>query len=158
MKYVTKIMLLLLIFILTVLITITVCFIIQKNTGKIVYFFNYTSFYNTGNSMDPIIPQGNLIIIKKLDKYDKGQIITYVNDEDIVVTHRVIDYYNNKYITKGDSNNFVDGYHVDYNDIYGKVITYFQVNYIIKYARYILFVLIVVPLAIYYFKGVKHVR
>ena len=132
MKTIIKIILnILIIFMLIVL-----CFILISKYNNNFNIFGYTTFINTGTSMYPNIDINDLLIVKKEDNYYVNDIITYINDENIITTHRIIEIDNNTYITKGDSNNFIDGYHVKNNDIYGKVV--YQISNFNKVIRYII--------------------
>ncbi|GEM_PF-1586106 len=79
--------------------------------GVLVIFsqnFNIiTSFINTSESMEPAIPLHAVVVIKEEDFYSIGDIISYyakIDDEIVVVTHRIKDISGNMYLTKGDKN------------------------------------------------------
>ena len=117
-----KILLIIATFIVLLLGLITLITYVNKSNNTLTSFLGYSSAISSGSSMSPNIKENELLIIYKRDKYSVNDIITFKNDEDIIVTHRIIDINDNKYITKGDNNNFTDGYKVKTNDIYGKVI------------------------------------
>ena len=61
--------------------------------------------------MMPTFEKGDYILIKKQKEYNVGDIITYEVEEQgnkYLVTHRIIEEYENGYITKGDANNTND--------------------------------------------------
>ncbi len=122
MKKIVRLILFIIAMIITSLIVILLIFLVQKEQGKVPYFFTYTSFIATGNSMNPTIKTGDLIIIKKEDTYQINDIIVFHNDENRVITHRIYNKTNELYNTKGDNNQFIDGYQVNSQDIYGKMI------------------------------------
>lgn len=90
-------------------------------------FFGYKTFTIISGSMEPTININDIVIIKKVDRFDiqKNDIITFKIDEE-VVTHRVIDFkvIDNDliFITKGDSNEVTDMQDVRYENIEGKYI------------------------------------
>ena len=77
-------------------------------------------------SMTPNIKVGDAVLIDKTIKTDKikvKDIIAYVNENDIIVVHRVININSDgTYITKGDYNNTADPVYVKKEQIVGKVI------------------------------------
>ena len=95
----------------------------QRKNGKVAYFLNYSTFAVVGDSMRPTIEAGDLLIIKKVDKYEEGDIITFKNDQGQVVTHRIIGVDDDGlFITAGDNNKFEDTQHLNNKDVYGKMI------------------------------------
>ena len=99
-------------------------------------------------SMEPKIPQGSLIFIKKGQRIELGNVITYKTPTGSLVTHRVVETENisweKVYRTKGDANEFTDNFLVGSDDIEGKVVLvlpYF--GYVLKY--------LVSPLSMFFF-------
>ena len=72
-------------------------------------------------SMEPVISVNDLIIIKKQDSYEVDDIITYIDDKNTLVTHRIIEINNSVVKAKGDANNTADT-NFDTERIKGKVI------------------------------------
>lgn len=70
------------------------------------------------------INAGDLIIIKDTGDYEIGDIVTFLQEGDVVpTTHRIIDYTEDGlFITKGDANNVQDGLPVSKDMILGKVV------------------------------------
>ena len=58
-------------------------------------------------SMEPEISVNNKIIIKEYLDYNIGDIVTYIQEGEII-THRVIEKEGEYYYTKGDNNNTID--------------------------------------------------
>ena len=89
-------------------------------------------------SMTPAIKVGDGVLVNKMcdrDKLKEGNVIAYINDEDIVVVHRI--YKINKdetFITKGDYNNSADAKYVSKDQVVGKVL--FKIPYIAYPAIY----------------------
>ena len=95
----------------------------QRRQGKVAYFFNYATFAVKGDSMRPTIEPGDLLIIHKEKDYKEGDIITFVNDQKQIVTHRIKEITPEKeYITQGDNNKFEDTESISDQNIYGKVV------------------------------------
>ena len=67
-----------------------------------------------------------------------GDIVTYEEDENFFVTHRIMKKYDNKLITKGDKNNEVDT-EINKSQIVGKVVYHslFWGIFIRKYLKFI---------------------
>lgn len=81
----------------------------------------------TSGSMEPNIKVGSLVVVSKQSNYNCNDIITYTLD-DLLITHRLISYEDNEWITKGDANNSIDPWQVRENQIIGKVI--FHIPYL----------------------------
>lgn len=78
------------------------------------------------NSMFPEFEKGNIIIIKEEKEYNIGDIITFLDDTGTLVTHRIIEKYEDGFFTKGDNNNTRDKEKVTIPKISGKVIYVFK--------------------------------
>ncbi|HEY5560220.1 MAG TPA: signal peptidase I [Clostridiaceae bacterium] len=116
-----------------VLIIITSCinmFQIATHPGKIPSIFGYKVMTVLTGSMGPKIKPGDLAIasnIKDLDSIKVGTIVSYMNKENVLITHRVEEI-NNKagaitYITKGDANPVADVEPVTQNQLEGTYVT-----------------------------------
>lgn len=77
-------------------------------------------------SMYPEIEAGEKVIIKKCKTYNVGDIVTYINNDESFITHRIISIQDNLYYTKGDYNNVQDIEPVTIEQIYGKVIFHYK--------------------------------
>ena len=103
---------------------IILCFVI-------VYKFYYrTSLIKIGRigalivvtgSMEPTIKSNEMIIIKEQNQYNKGDIVTYKNSFNGLITHRIVRVEEDTVITQGDNNTNVDEA-IKKSDIQGKVI------------------------------------
>src|SRR6476646_2173030 len=69
-----------------------------------------TSYVTTsGTSMQPRFHSGDLALVRPADHYRVGEIVAYRSKLlHVVVLHRIIAIKGNRYVFKGDSNNFVD--------------------------------------------------
>ena len=76
--------------------------------------------------MKPTLKKDDYIVIKKQSEYEIGDIITYSVEGDCLVTHRIIEKYENAFITKGDNNNVADEKKIYKENILGKVIYCFR--------------------------------
>ena len=86
-----------------------------------VDYFGYTFFEVISGSMSPTINVYDLVIVKLDNDVENDDIVTFM-DNNIFVTHRIIDYISDENIlTKGDANNTVDK-SIKKEDIIGKVV------------------------------------
>lgn len=118
------------IFILIVLLSIlfTSITFFKKDTQT----FGVTILKVSSNSMMPTFEKGDYILIKKQKEYNVGDIITYEVEEQgnkYLVTHRIIEEYENGYITKGDANNTNDEGTIYENVIRGKLFLIIKVPF-----------------------------
>lgn len=72
-------------------------------------------------SMEPAFSIDDLLIIQECESYEIDDIVTYVDSDGMVVTHRIIDIDGDNITTKGDNNNIADPA-FDISRIKGKVI------------------------------------
>ena len=72
-------------------------------------------------SMYPTIESGEMIIISEKENYEEGDIITYLDQDNMIVTHRITEINDKTFIAKGDNNNIEDN-ECNIDRIYGKVI------------------------------------
>lgn len=89
--------------------------------------FSLHCFCVQTGSMEPSLPVGSLIYVRKADAedYSEGDIITYLlNQEGTVVTHRISAVLEeaHTFITKGDANDTPDGKNVSVENVIGKVL------------------------------------
>lgn len=93
-----------------------------KNPGQTPNLFGYKFFNVISGSMKPNLEIGDIVIIKEIENINKGDIITF-KQQDSIITHRVVDIINEDgkiyYQTKGDNNNSNDENLVEYKDIEG---------------------------------------
>lgn len=109
------------IIILLVIILVNICYsaIIKKDNP--IKLFGKSFLIVTTESMKPTINAGELIIISEKKNYEINDIVTYFDEDDFCVTHRIIEKNNSKIITRGDSNNINDE-EIDLSRVKGKVI------------------------------------
>lgn len=79
--------------------------IMKKNYSTIL---GYSIFEIKSGSMSGKLNVGDWILVKNTKQADLGDIVTYEDESGNFITHRVVQKYNNIYVTKGDSNNTID--------------------------------------------------
>ncbi len=88
----------------------------------LVSFFGYSMLEVVSGSMEPTISVGDLIIINTRDKnYQSDDIVTFYDEENSFVTHRIIKVNKKGVVTRGDANNSNDG-EIDSLNIVGKYV------------------------------------
>ena len=74
-----------------------------------------------GSSMTPRMQPGDLVIARKTDDYQLGEVVAYHNPDLGLVMHRVIVDNRDRVIVKGDANTWVDSYQPRKSEIVGKL-------------------------------------
>ena len=87
----------------------------------IIKFFGASPLIVVTGSMEPTIHIKEFIIIKEMEKYHVNDIVTYKNQENNFVTHRIVEINGENIITRGD-NNTINDEPIKLKDIEGKVI------------------------------------
>lgn len=84
-------------------------------------FFGYKPLVVISGSMEPTLKVGGILYYEKveIDELDEGDILVYQN-RDNIISHRIVDVIENKFITKGDMNNSEDNILIDESVILGK--------------------------------------
>ena len=109
-----------------------------------VRFVGLQPYVVLSGSMEPSYPVGSLIYVKSVDykELKVGDAITFMLDENTVVTHRIIEVLVDeedpdtiRYFTQGDANDTPDGTSVHYRNIIGKPV--FSVPYLGYVSHYI---------------------
>ena len=73
-----------------------------------------------GASMEPVLQKGDLVIIRDSNTYQAEDIVTYQHPIVGPVIHRVINREGEKFILKGDNNDWIDSYKPDKSEFIGK--------------------------------------
>lgn len=82
----------------------------QKALGKEApEIFGYSQYIVTSGSMEPGFSPGDMILVKRQDSYELGDIVTFRDSGGAMVTHRIMGSVSGQFITKGDANNVEDG-------------------------------------------------
>ncbi|HET7483568.1 MAG TPA: signal peptidase I, partial [Actinomycetota bacterium] len=76
-----------------------------------------------GNSMEPNIHTGDLVMVREQSTYHGGDVVAYVNQDlgGAVVLHRIVGMEDGRYVFKGDNNDFIDPYHPSPSELVGKL-------------------------------------
>ena len=96
---------------------------------EIPSIFGYKPFIVLSGSMETELYRGDLAIVKKTDanKLKVNDIIAFSDEDNYVVTHRIIDIKNDngeiEFVTKGDNNNTEDNGTVKVDSVEGKYIS-----------------------------------
>jgi signal peptidase I len=73
-----------------------------------------------GISMQPTLYTGDLMVLRRLDAYEVGQIVAFESDMNgAIVVHRIVDIVGEKHLLKGDNNSFLDRYTPTVDEIIG---------------------------------------
>jgi len=130
---------------------------------------NYKIYTVMSGSMKPAISVGSIVVVKQVNNYHVGDIITYKNSQQIssndTTTHRIKaeetsgEYRN--FVTKGDANNVEDADKIFEYQVIGKV--YFSVpivGYIFAYIKTLpgLMLLIFIPAIIIIYEEIKKIK
>ena len=110
--------------VIAIILVYNIILIIASSANKMnfINIFAYKSYIIKTNSMEPTININDVIITRKVEKDEikTGDVITFMQNGE-VITHRItqIDV-NGEYTTKGDNNNIEDTFKIDYENIEGK--------------------------------------
>lgn len=122
-------------------------------------FIGYTPLVVLSGSMSPTLEVGTIIYYEKVDSSEikKMDIITFASGSDSNVTHRVVDFVDDKIQTKGDANLSPDTELVSYEEVKGRLID-FKIPYLGYYVKFVnehlyLIVFVVIILILEFFVG-----
>lgn len=127
---------------------------------------NHKLFIVQSGSMAPAIKMGSIVMVKPMDEYNIGDVISFgeVTRTKAPTTHRIYDIKvvegKPYYITKGDANNTPDQREIPEREVIGKVlfnVPYF--GYVVDFAKKPLgfALIIIVPAAIIIFDEIKKI-
>ena len=110
-----------LIFILVILILCMVLYFKYIEKEDLIKIFGKSCLIVVTGSMEPNILSEEFILIDEKENYSKGDIVTYIDEDGFLITHRIVEINEKSFITKGDANNIED-HCCDVEKIQGKVI------------------------------------
>ena len=84
--------------------------------------FGFSTFEVGSGSMEPTFSKDDFVIVKKQKDYFENDIITFKDDKNTTITHRIKSKRGNVFTTGGDANNTNDTTSVKKEQIIGKVI------------------------------------
>ncbi len=104
--------------------------IVKSALGMDKSIFGMRVFYLVSGSMEPTIPTGSAVLVRKCNSYKMDDVITFSSTDSRIYgyanTHRIVgineENGQREYITKGDANPVADSTTVKENAIYGKVL------------------------------------
>ena len=104
-----------------ILVLIIFCKVKMMFTDKEYFdFFGFSIFRVETGSMEPVIKQNDIIIVKKQDNYAEQDIVTFKSEKEYV-THRIVSKRGDTIVTKGDANNTKD-VAIEISQVVGKVV------------------------------------
>lgn len=97
--------------------------ILTTKSDKLFEIIGYRSYTILSGSMEPEFYPGDIVITQHKIKTDIkfGDVVTFRDDEGVIITHRIIEEVDGGYITQGDNNNVKDKGVLKEDDIIGKV-------------------------------------
>lgn len=106
-----------------ILFIILVLNIMTTKSDKLFEIIGYRSYTVLSGSMEPKFYPGDIVITKHKNKTDiqVNDIVTYRDNDGIIITHRIIEETPEGYITKGDNNNVEDADILTKENIIGEV-------------------------------------
>ncbi len=107
------------------IIVIAIWFVINIFSAMNLSFMGLRIFRIASGSMEPYLKINDLILIKTVNNYKVGDVVTFY-DEEAYTTHRIIDIDQDKITTQGDNNNSKDP-SITRDKIIGKMIYRFEV-------------------------------
>ena len=106
-----------------ILFIILVLNIMTTKSDKLFEIIGYRSYTVLSGSMEPKFYPGDIVITKHKNKTDIkiNDIVTYKDNDGVIITHRIIEETPDGYITKGDNNNVEDTDILTKENIIGEV-------------------------------------
>ena len=103
----------------------------------------YKTYLVQSGSMEPTIMTGDLIVAHKNQRYAERDVITFIGEENRIVTHRIYKITGSgeytTYLTKGDANRSEDEGTITPDDVLGKVVLVIpKLGYFVVFAKNIL--------------------
>lgn len=97
--------------------------LITTKSDKMFKLIGFRTYTVLSGSMEPEFYPGDMVITQHKDKADikLNDIVTYRDNEGIIITHRIMEETEEGYITKGDNNNVEDADILTEDNIIGEV-------------------------------------
>jgi signal peptidase I len=73
-----------------------------------------------GNSMEPCMRRGDLVIVRRAARYEVGDVVTYRHPTIGAIIHRIVDRHGERFVLQGDNNPWLDSYHPSAAEIVGR--------------------------------------
>lgn len=74
-----------------------------------------------GNSMEPGMHRGDLALVRPVDDYRPGDVVTYRHPDLGYVIHRIVSEEAGRFTLEGDNNDFLDSYHPERSEVVGRL-------------------------------------
>lgn len=104
-----------------IIILLYVCYAKYIRKDAVVKIGGYGILIVLTNSMEPMIQEKELIIIKEKEAYELNDIVTYCDLYGTLITHRIVQMDEDSFMARGDNNSVVDE-NMSLDNIQGKVI------------------------------------
>lgn len=133
MTYVKRVLKYIAYSILVLLVTLCIYTFVVTDIMKKDYVnvFGYTYFVVSTGSMSGTIEVNDIIFVKITDDVEKNDVVSYVNKDGDIITHRLIQIVGDKYIAQGDTNNVSDEPFMK-KDLIGEVKLIISPSFILK--------------------------
>lgn len=97
--------------------------ILTAKSDKLFQIIGYRSYTVLSGSMEPEFYPGDLVITNHKSKTDINldDIVTFRDNEGVIITHRIVEEVDGGYITQGDNNNVEDTDVLKKENLIGKV-------------------------------------
>lgn len=97
--------------------------LITTKSDKLFKIIGFRTYTVLSGSMEPEFYPGDLVITQHKDKANIkiNDIVTFIDNEGVIITHRIIEETDQGYITKGDNNNVNDADVLKEENIIGEV-------------------------------------
>lgn len=143
------------ILIILIIVLLFVCYSKYIRKKPVVKLGGYAILVVLTDSMEPEIQGNELILIQEKNEYELGDIVTYQDNDNILITHRIVEIQGDSFIAKGDSNAGKDDA-VQIERIQGKVLFHSKVLgiFILYYLKFVIFSYVIVVLVIYFIKNI----
>ncbi len=73
-----------------------------------------------GASMEPTLHRGDLVVVRETQTYEVGDVVTYRHPTIGPIIHRIIDRSGERFVFKGDNNEWIDSYEPVGDELIGK--------------------------------------
>lgn len=138
--------------VLVVLIIILLCVCYAKYIRKdaVVKIGGYGILIVLTNSMEPLIQEKELIIIKEKGNYKLNDIVTYCDLYGTLITHRIVQMDEDSFMARGDNNSVMDE-NMSLDKIQGKVIYHSKVLgiFVLYYLKFMIVICLIFYVLIY---------
>lgn len=102
-----------------------VMLVVVAATGLAIVFAvtgAFTYVQTSGNSMEPAFRAGDLAIVRRAPRYEVGDVVAFRSAElQTVVLHRIVDRTGDRFVTRGDNNDFLDPEEPTADEIIGRL-------------------------------------